>query len=275
MPAVSGAVTLGIGGINPGGLQSPLFTSLHVREARTGVSWDAAVKRNPSERRQLAAWLAAAQAAGVTPLVSFAGDGNHVPSVREYSRAVTAFIKMFPSVTRYTPWNEPDWPYRSLSRHPLLAAAYFNTLRASCRRCVVLAGDVFLQAEQLSPWVRAYIKGLHSRPAGWALHNYRDVRTHDTQQLRALLKLTHGPVWLDETAGVLRRGHWPYPNQSAKAAAADERYLLSLPRRFPRVSRIYHYEWQGVSTAGWDSGLISAAGKPRPAYYAFASAVAK
>jgi hypothetical protein len=180
---------------------------------------------------------------------------------------VNAFIHRFPSVTRYTPWNEPDWVYRSISRHPGLAASFFNALAKSCRHCMVIAGDLYLPASQLGPWLRAYIKGLRYQPAGWALHNYYDVRAHSTSQLRTMLKLTSGPIWLDEISGVERRGHWQYANQSAAAAARDEKFLFSLARRFPRVSRIYHYMWRASLIAGWDSGLISASASVRPAYY--------
>jgi hypothetical protein len=65
---------------------------------------------------------------------------------------------------------------------------------------------------------------------------------------------------------VLRRGHWQYKNQSAAAAARDEQYLLSLTNRYHRIARIYHYEWQGNTSAGWDSGLIAPNGSIRPAY---------
>ena len=65
---------------------------------------------------------------------------------------------------------------------------------------------------------------------------------------------------------MLRRGHWQYRNQSAAAAAQDEQYLLSLSKRYHRIARIYHYEWQGNGSAGWDSGLIAPNGRTRPAY---------
>jgi hypothetical protein len=51
------------------------------------------------------------------------------------------------------------------------------------------------------------------------------------------------------------------------AAAKDESFLFSLAKKFPRITRIYHYQWQGVPTAGWDSGLLDQFGNPRPAYY--------
>jgi hypothetical protein len=80
-------------------------------------------------------------------------------------------------------------------------------------------------------------------------------------------------VWLTEIGGVERRGHWQYSNQSVFGAARDERFLFTLPRRFHRVTRIYHYQWQGTFAGpftGWDSGLIGPRGVPRPAYWTLA-----
>jgi hypothetical protein len=268
LPAAAGALVVGISDQNTAMFTSPQFLALKIHDVRLVVTWDVAVsRRRRAELRADGAWLRAAAAAHVTPLVSFTGDGNYIPTVSRYTRAVRAFILRFPAVKRYTPWNEPDWIYRHLSREPLLAAAYFNALVRSCRGCTVLAGDLYLPAKQLAPWVRAYRRGLRFRPAGWALHNYYDVRTHTTGQLRVLLRLTSGPIWLTEISGVLRRGHWQYHNQSAKAAARDEAFMFSLAARFHRITHIYHYQWQGVPWYGWDSGLIGPTGVPRPAYY--------
>lgn len=267
VPAAASAVVVGIGDQSPAMFSDPAFSALNIREARLTVAWNVAVAR--SQRRALAAakgWINAAKADGVAPLISFSGNGNYVPTVPQYTSAVRAFIKRFPTIKRYTPWNEPDWVYRSISRHPLLAASFFNSLVRSCHGCTVLAGDLYLPAQQLGPWLRAYKKGLRFRPAGWALHNYYDVRAHNTAQLQVMLKQTSGPIWLDEISGVERRGHWQYRNQSAPAAGRDEAFLFSLARRFPRISRIYHYQWRAVPIAGWDSGLLAPNGQRRPAY---------
>ncbi len=268
LPSAASALVVGIGDQNAGMFSDPRFLALHIHEARLTVSWDVATA--PSRRAELradTAWLKAAAADNIIPLVSFSGIGNYIPTVRQYTQAVSAFIHKFPKVTRYTPWNEPDWVYRSLSRHPLLAASFFNALVRQCRHCTVLAGDLYLPAPQLGPWVRAYRKGLAFRPAGWALHNYYDVRSHTTAQLQALMNLTSGPIWLDEISGVEDRGHWQYKNQSPAAAARDEQFMFSLARRFKRISRIYHYQWQSATIAGWNSGLISPTGRIWPAYY--------
>jgi Glycosyl hydrolase catalytic core len=281
-------LVIGIGDQNPGMFADPRFAKLGVTTARVVVPWD--VVTRPADAPDLTAfrgWLRAAQDAHVTPMISFGADStnpaaNYVPTVSQYKRAVNAFLEAFPQITTYTPWNEPDFVYRSLARHPELAAGYFNALFELCRRCTVLAGDVYLPTAAavprsarasffngippLGPWLRAYIQGLHHRPAGWALHDYIEIRGHNTLQLQTLMSMTSGPIWLDETAGILSRGHWWFSNQSATAAADDEQFLLSVARRYPRVARIYHYEWQGMAGAGWDSGLIAPDGTPRPAY---------
>lgn len=268
---VAGAVTLGIGDNNNAMFSDGRFLALHIHQARITVPWDVATRRaDRSYLGYFSVWLSQARADGVTPLVSFTGDGgaagNYIPSVSVYRRAVSAFVRRFPSVRTYTAWNEPDWPYRpALSRNPRLAAGYFNTLVSVCH-CSVAAGDVFLPAPQLGPWVRAYARALHHRPVAWALHDYTEVRGHSTAQIRTMLAVVSGPIWLDETGGILRRGHWAYRNQSAAAAARDESFMLSLAGRYHRITRIYHYMWQENPKAGWDSGLIDARGHTRPAY---------
>jgi polysaccharide biosynthesis protein PslG len=282
LPAAAGAVVIGIGDQNAGMFSDPRFASLGITTARDVIPWDLVTRR--ANRGYLAGfrgWLAAAQTAGVTPLISFGADytnpaANYVPTVAQYKTAAKAFLKAFPQISDYTAWNEPDFSYRTLARNPALAANYFNTLYDLCRRCTVLAGDVYLPTSgpayidnapaRLAPWLRAYVKGIHRHPAGWALHDYFEIRGRNSSQLRTLMSMTSGPIWLDETGGVLRRGHWQYSNQSAAAAAKDEQFLLSLARRYHRIARIYHYQWQGNPSAGWDSGLIAPNGRPRPAY---------
>jgi hypothetical protein len=282
VPAVAGAVLIGIGDGNATTFTDPRFLALHITTARDVVPWDIVTRRaDRGDLRNFRAWLQAAETAHVTPLISFGADyrnpaANYIPSVSQYKRAVAAFLKRFPQINDYTAWNEPDFSYRRLARDPALAANYFNVLAGLCHHCTVLAGDVYLPTSgpayidhasaTLGPWLRAYIRGLHHRPAGWALHDYTEVRGHNSSQIRTLMSMTSGPIWLDETGGVLRRGHWQYRNQSANGAARGEKFLLSLAKRFHRIKRIYHYQWRGNASVGWDSGLIAPNGRPRPAY---------
>ncbi len=277
-PATAGArLIIGISDNGPAMFASHLFTRLNLPIARAMFDWNTAVMKNKAELHNAQAWARAAVAAHVQPMISFTGDtgstSSYVPTTAQYAAAIKAFLTAVPQVTTYTPWNEPDWIYRpSLAGNPALAASYFNVLARYCRHCTIVAGDVYLPTPQLAPWVRAYGRHLAARPAAWALHDYYDVREHNTNQIRALESVTSGPIWLTEISGVERRGHWQFRNQSPNAANRDEQFLFSLPRRFPRITRIYHYQWQASTIAGWDSGLLGPGGAPRPAYWTLAKA---
>jgi len=281
VPSTAAAkLIVGISDNTTGMFSDHYFTRLNITTVRDMVPWNAAVTRDKTALHLAQAWVKAAQRAGVQPMISFTApggpSGNYVPSTKVYTAAIKAFLHNVPSVKVYAPWNEPDWIYRpKLARNQRLAASYFNALTRWCHRCTIVAGDLYLPARQLGPWIRAYERGLTSRPKVWALHNYYDVRTHTSHQLQTMEALTSGQIWLTEISGVIRRGHWQFRNQSPAAAAKDESYLFSMPKRFHRIARIYHYQWQGTvdtPNTGWDSGLIGPAGVPRPAYWALAKA---
>ncbi len=271
--AASAKLMVGVSDNNFYMFGAPRFQKLHVSTARDIVFWNAAVTKNKTALNTARTWITLAKETGATPLISFTGNGNYIPTVAQYTAAVKAFIRDFPSVKLYTAWNEPDWIYHSLSRNPRLAAAYFNALVKACRGCTIVAGDLYRPASELGPWIRAYKAGLHYRPAAWALHPYDDIRSHTTSQIRTMEANTSGPIWLDEISGVEVRGHWQYRNQGVVAAGRDEKFLFSLPKRFPRIARIYHYQWQASPKTPWDSALIGPLGAPRPAYYTFVDAL--
>ena len=265
-------LAVGIGDNNPAMFSQPKFTALHPQTARVIVFWNVATIRNKAYLDYARSWINAAQADGVQPLVSFGGNGNYIPTVAQYTSAVKAFIRDFPTVKLYTAWNEPDWIYRSLSRNPGLAASYFNALVRVCRGCTIAAGELYRPVtDGLGSWLRAYKRGLRYRPKVWALHPYDDVRGHKTAQIQTLERyIGHSQIWLTEISGLLRRGHWGFPNQSPAGANRDERFLFALPKRFHNITAIYHYQWQGTApgpNTGWDSGLLGPQGAPRPAYW--------
>ena len=254
------------------------FRRLPIKIARYVVPWNAAVTKNKTQLSYVNTWIVQAQGAGVQPMISFGAPGgaagNVIPSNKVYAKAVKAFIRRFPQVKVYTPWNEPEFIYRSLGHHPALAAAYFDTLVGACRGCTIVAGDFYRDSKDgLGSWIRDYKRALHHKPVAWAIHPYHDVRSHTTSQIRTLERYVgKAQIWLDEISGVERRGHWPFPNQSPAAANRDECFQFSLPKRFHNITRIYHYQWQASPKVGWDSGLLGPGGKPRPAYWTFASA---
>jgi hypothetical protein len=272
-------LTVGLGDDNPSTFTNPWFRRLPIRIARYVVPWNAAVTRDRSQLSYVRDWLHWASAGHVQPLISFGAPGgaagNYIPDDKTYTRAVKAFIHDFPQVKTYTPWNEPEFIYRSLSQQPGLAAAYFNTLVRACHGCTIVAGDFYRTASDgLDSWIRAYKRGLRFKPVAWAIHPYDDVRAHTKSAIETLERYAGGAqIWLTEISGVLRRGHWPFPNQSPAAADRDERFLFILPKIFHNITRIYHFQWQAVAAAPWDSGLLGPGGKPRPAYWTFANAV--
>jgi hypothetical protein len=277
--AASAGVRVGVSDNSAAMFYQGSFQRLHVPIARDMVPWNAAVTRDKSALNAAKAWVAAAQATHVEPMIAFNADagraGNYVPSVGVYTTAIRAFLQAVPSVKVYAPWNEPDFVFRSLAKRPQLAAAYFNAMVRYCRGCTIVAGEVYRATwEGLASWLRAYQRGLHSRPVAWAIHPYADVRTHTASQIRTLVSVVHPrQIWLTEISGVERRGHWPWPDQSPNAANNDERFQFSLAMRFRQITRIYHYQWQAVPSAFWDSGLLGPGGQPRPAYWTFANAV--
>ncbi len=277
LPASAGAkLAVGISDQNTGMFSQSRFQSLNLSVARYFAPWNAAVTPDKSQLNAAKAWVNAALADGVEPMISIGGNGSSIPTVNQYKAAVKALMRAVPKVHTYAAWNEPDWVYRpALAHNPGLAAAYFNAMVQDCRYCTNVAGEVYLPANLLGSYLRAYTRGLHYRPSAWALHNYYDVRTHTTSQLQVMERYTSGPIWLTEIAGIERRGHWQFRNQSVFAAAKDEAFLFSLPKRFHRVTRIYHYQWQGTvdgPSTGWDSGLIGPGGVPRPAFWTVAKA---
>jgi hypothetical protein len=270
LPAVASAkVIVGLSDQNSSFFSDPKFQSLHIHEARLVIPWDTA--SSPAQRGELkyvAAWLSYASQTHVSPLISFGDNHRYVPTVHQYVLAIRAFIKRFPQVHQYTAWNEPDFQYLSIARNPWLAAQYFNQLVFASRghHNTILAGDMFMPAAQMGPYLRQYARYLAVKPSGWALHDYRDIRGRTAAQLTTMQRYTSGPIWLDETGGIERRGHWNYPNQSTAAAARDEQYLFSVPKHFHRIAYVFHYQWQADPKAGWDSALLDPSGRERPAY---------
>jgi hypothetical protein len=86
-PSGAGAVTVGISDSSPAMFSNSLFNALKLHQARLLVDWNAAVMPNHAALNAAGAWIQAAQAAGVSPLVDFTADpgtaGNFIPSVKE------------------------------------------------------------------------------------------------------------------------------------------------------------------------------------------------
>ncbi|HZE15481.1 MAG TPA: hypothetical protein VE197_07090, partial [Mycobacterium sp.] len=112
VPSGAGAVMVGLSDQGAAMFSDQKLLRLNIRQARLVVFWDVAVMRDKGPLNEARAWIGAAQAAGVTPMISFGGHGNYIPNWRVYRTAVRAFLREFPQVKTYTAWNEPDWIYR-------------------------------------------------------------------------------------------------------------------------------------------------------------------
>ena len=94
----AGAVTVGISDNAASMFSERSFTRLNIRQARDIVYWNVAVMRNKGPLGAVRAWVRGSERAGVTPMISFAGNGDYVPSWPVYATAVKAFLHDFPKV---------------------------------------------------------------------------------------------------------------------------------------------------------------------------------
>jgi hypothetical protein len=263
-PAAGARFRLGIGDQSTRMLDDPRFAALGLRDSRLVVPYDVAV--DGAQLARFAPVLDAARARRIRMLVAFSARADaplHLPSVREYRLAVRAFRARFPWVHDLGAWNEANHASQPTARHPGRAAQLYNALRAECRGCRVVAADVLDQAG-FATWVRRF-RRLARAPRIWGLHDYVDVNRNRDVSVPRLRRATggRGEVWLTETGGVVRFARsFGYDE---RRAARSTRHVLTLATR-RRVRRVYLYQWTGAPLgARWDSGLIAADGRARPA----------
>jgi hypothetical protein len=263
-PAAGARFRLGIGDQSTRMLDDPRFAALGLHDSRLVVPYDVAV--DAAQLARFAPVLDAAHARRIRMLVAFSARSDaplHLPSVREYRRAVRAFRERFPWVHDLGAWNEANHASQPTARHPGRAARLYNALRAECRGCRVVAADVLDQAG-FATWVRRF-RRLARAPRIWGLHDYVDVNRNRDVSVPRMRRATggRGEVWLTETGGVVRFARsFGYDE---RRAARSTRHVLTLATR-RRVRRVYLYQWTGAPLgARWDSGLIAADGRARPA----------
>jgi hypothetical protein len=273
-PAARVPVAIGISDQDGSTFSHPLFTGLQIGTARLVTPWNSVY----TEPEVLDKWLRAAQAAGVEPLIAFEharGDRCpenpcRLPSVEAYAAAFDDFHTRHPWVRLITPWNEPNHGSQPTATRPGRAARFYNTVRASCAGCTVVAGDV-LDAPGMAGWLAEYQRGLVEMPRLWGLHNYYDTTYFDSSGVRTMLDLVPGEVWLTETGGIVSfvtsDGEIALPNDETRAEASVA-FTFDLARRYQdRIGRVYLYQWQSPQGARFDAGLIRWDGRVRPAYH--------
>ena len=269
--APAGALTIGIADQKPDMFTDPRFLADGFQYARRAVPWDALT--SPTQTAELDAWLAAARAAHVNPLLSFthsSTDRRQLPTPERLLYEFRRFRDRYPWVTDWATWNEANHCGEPTCHRPKLVAAYWNKLRRACPNCHMLAAEV-LDMPNMTRWVKAFRRDAKVPPRYWGLHNYVDANRLRITGTRRLLKATgHALIWFTETGGIVSRvnRHKITFPESAQHAAKATRFLFDrLVKLSPRITRVYIYHWNsdpGPKT--WDSALIGPTGKPRPAY---------
>lgn len=252
-----------------------LFTRLRLTKVRYVAAWDTALQPG-WERTQADQFMAVARGR-YDVLVSFArsytpGRVGKAPSTATYRKAVAAFVKRYPQVRTYSPWDESNTCSEPTCRRPQLAAAYYRTLQRACRGCTVIAAEMLdTDYRQMRSYLQRFIRAAGKpTPRLWALHPYSDANRFRTIGTRTMLQTVPGTVWMTEVGGIYSFGS-SFPPSAARQARAT-RWATRLAASSPRIARFYYYSFDGGGS--FDSGLLSPSGAQRPAYGVFANWVA-
>jgi hypothetical protein len=262
---------VGISDQDPATFSDSRFTALGMRYARIITPWNSIF----TEPDRLDAWLQAAKAAGIEPLVSF----NHArsdqcparpcspPSIARYTAAFKAFYAKYPWVRSYQPWNEANHQSQPTGKNPKRAAQYYNVVRANCHGCTITAADV-LDSPNLKHWLAVFKKFANGKPRLWGLHNYTDTNRFRSSGTKTMLRLVKGQLWLTETGGIVAfttaGGKVALRHDEKRARRAID-FLFRLARTTKRITRVYVYQWRKTQTGDrFDAGLVAPDDTPRP-----------
>ena len=265
---------IGISDNQPTTFSDPNFEVLKLRYGRLVSPWNAIF----SEPARLDAWLQAARAHGIRPLVSFEHSrgqvcpGRHCkgPSKAQYTRAWKAFHRKYPWVRDISPWNEVNSSTQPTGKRPDLAATYYNVVRASCRGCTIVAADL-LDASNIRRYSAAFLARAKGKPHLWGLHNYTDTNRFRSRGTSALLQSVRGTVWLTETGGVVRfvtqHGKVALPRSESRARKAMDYMFRLAEANANRIKRIYVYQWKINNPSDrFDAGIVRPNGTRRPSF---------
>lgn len=266
--AAAPKLSVGIGDEDASMFTDPLLAPLRMRRARFVAGWDAALSAG-SERDSADQFLGAARTAGYDVLVSFAHSDNPgrtttLPSSSAYAKGVKAFLKRYPWVRTYSPWDEVNTCSEPTCHNPKAAAGYYRTLKRACPRCTVLAAEVLdSDYTEMRSYLKQYLRYVGKPvPQLWGLHNYSDVNRFRTIGTRTMLATVPGTVWITEVGGLYSWGRSFPPSTSRQVRATQQMFKLATSSS--RIQRLYIYSWNGGGT--FDAGLLWPNGTPRPAY---------
>ena len=293
----SAAFTVGISENEASMFSDPLFQGVGFKQARVIVGYDVALDPSGPEFGRLANYVAAAQAAGVEPLVSFQharGDTSRcdqkkfigkglckLPSQKAYESAMKAFFAKFPTVKVVSPWNEVNHFTQPTSRSPASAAKFTNTVAKLCKGCKIVVADILDQADdpaakspkytETAKYIKEFRKYLKVPRTICGIHNYSDVNRFRSTGTKALMSaLGCKEYWLTETGGLYNFGSfWSKKTYKGCSKASScqlkaTKYMFSQAKANKKIKRLYVYTWFGDVTPRFDAGLV-ANGTARPA----------
>ena len=279
LPAPAAATQIGIGDQSPELFADKRFTSLtKVRIVRYIAPWD--VENDPDRRAQADAWIAAAKAKGYLIHLTFnysLRSPEKNPTVAAYAKATTAFVTRHKTdVETWGVFNEVNRgtaPGRFTTPGPKLAAQLFAAFRTKvCVGCKTVGLDV-LDGQSVKPTI-TYMKAFKKASGGtlpkiWGFHNYSDTNRGSMDRTAAFLREAKGgQTWITETGGLFRLGNSFKPDSKRQATATKQ--VFKIAKKYPRLSRIYLYNFYGPGEDRpddiFDAGLISGLGATRPAY---------
>ena len=268
----------------------PLFADLGVKYARVVVSYDV-MTSGDDELQRVTEYLAAAQAQGVEPLVTFehargaAEQCNQrknrrkrqcrLPSARQYERQFKLFRTRFPLVRSYVPWNEINHFTQPTYRNPKAAAQFSRIARRNCRGCRIVVADILDRADRARAkkptfrstlrYIKRFRKALKVPRRYCGLHNYSDTnRFRDGGTKQIIKALGCREIWLTETGGIYKfraSGLGPSPSASCARRSTCSSWRGASSGSSGSTST----RGSGTVTPRFDAGLV-ANGKPRPAY---------
>ena len=250
------------------------FQVLRLRYARLVTPWNSIF----TEPERLDGWLQAARAHGVRPLVSFEHTRGQIcpaknckgPTASQFRKAWNAFHARYSWVKDISPWNEVNSATQPTGKHPEMAAAYYNVVRANCGGCTIVAADL-LDASNIRRYTAAFLARAKGKPKLWGLHNYTDTNRFRSRGTNALLQTVKGKVWLTETGGVVKfvtqKGVVALPKSESRAKKAMDYMFRLAEANANRIKRIYVYQWKvNNSFDRFDAGIVRPNGTTRPSF---------
>jgi hypothetical protein len=196
LPAGASALEIGVGDQTPAMFSDPRFKALAIHYARLDVPWN--VVTSPSELQWVSAWLQAARADSVVPLITFdhpstPGWHHTLPSAARFGQRFSRFHALFPWVVDYATWNEANYCGEVTCHRPAAVAAYYRQIRRRCPACTVIGAEL-LDEPNMVQWAHQFRAALGGEPMVWGLHNYIGANRLQATSTKALIRATRAPM---------------------------------------------------------------------------------